>query len=159
MSNCFSCHKRLGMINNWRDTKHIREYGFEPPNGMSKNDKLCRTCLDVIVNAQVKKIICKECGNEIQPKSSYCPNCKSNVKPQQLDLVAEKIEKFAKSTKSIKIGYYLNIVSIIGSSLMTINGLTTGDTFTLTVGIVFLIISLIQFPKRKKEFDGISKTD
>ena len=51
--------------------------------------------------------------------------------------IPDQDKKFAKSLKSIKIGYYLNIVSIIGSSLMTIGGLTTGNTFRFTVGVIF----------------------
>ena len=52
MGNCFSCNKKLGIINNWRDEKHIREYGYQPPEGMSKHDKLCESCLNIIVNPQ-----------------------------------------------------------------------------------------------------------
>ena len=42
---------------------------------------------------------------------------------------------------------------------MIIHGLVVGDTIRVSIGVIFLIIGLIQFPKRKKEFDSLSKTN
>ena len=52
MGDCFSCHKKLGIINNGRNTKIIQKRGYTPPKGMTKHDKLCQLCLGIIVNEQ-----------------------------------------------------------------------------------------------------------
>ena len=82
MGNCFSCHKKLGLINNWRDSKHIREHGYQPPDGMSKDDKLCESCLKLIVITQVKRTaeskkqtFCSKCGKLLNGNANYCINC------------------------------------------------------------------------------------
>lgn len=55
MGICFSCNKKLGIINNWRDSKAIQKRGFETPKQMSKQDKLCEACLQTLVREQVRK--------------------------------------------------------------------------------------------------------
>ena len=52
MGNCFSCHKKLGIMNNGRNTKTIQKWGHTPPKGMTEHDKLCELCLGIIVNEQ-----------------------------------------------------------------------------------------------------------
>jgi len=37
MGNCFSCNKKSGIINNWRDSKAIQKMGFETPKQMSEH--------------------------------------------------------------------------------------------------------------------------
>lgn len=65
-----------------------------------------------------------------------------------------------KSTKMIRIQYYFIIVFIfIISPISIISGLISGSTFSWMSGIVFLGIALILYPKLKKQFDAISKTD
>ena len=51
---CFSCHKKLGMLGKQVDDEEILRYGFQPPDGMSKHDKLCQSCFNIITNTQVK---------------------------------------------------------------------------------------------------------
>lgn len=54
MSECFSCHKKIRMFSKQANEEFILVYGYQPPEGMSKHDKLCQTCLDNIKNTQVQ---------------------------------------------------------------------------------------------------------
>lgn len=151
MGNCFSCHKKLGIINNWRNAKTIQKYGYLPPEGMSKHDKLCASCLDVIVNkSTVEESICKDCGNKLDPNLKYCPNCKSNVK------IEKPIKVQQKSAKSIKYDYYSAIFFIILGPIMIIHGLISEYPFTWMMGIFVLVISIIRYPKSKKALDRLT---
>ena len=151
MGNCFSCHKKLGLIKNWRDVKTIQKYGYKPPEGMSKNDKLCATCLDVIVS-MAKEVICKDCGIKLDPNLTYCSNCKSNTKTEKP--IQHKPQR---SPRSIKWDYYFGIFTLIVSPIMILLGLSTENHLSWISGIVFLVIGIIQFPKRKKAFNRLSE--
>ncbi|MSV33810.1 MAG: SHOCT domain-containing protein [Nitrosarchaeum sp.] len=48
---------------------------------------------------------------------------------------------------------------IIGGSFTLIASLTVENPIGIILSLPTLIISLIQLPKRKKQFDGLSKTD
>ena len=147
----------MGLINNWRNAKTIQEYGYKPPEGMSKHDKLCVSCLDVIVkNNWIENGVCKECGNKPDPHFSYCLNCKSTEKQIPHKPIPYKPQK---SPKSIKFDFYLTVIMIIASSSMVLSGLTGENPIGVIIGLPALIISVIQLPKRKKLFDGLSKTD
>lgn len=66
-------------MNNFRDAKHLQGVGFEPPDGMSKHDKLCESCLEIIVNTQVKKITCNELVSNNSEKYLVKPSAKAGV--------------------------------------------------------------------------------
>jgi len=58
MIQCFTCHKRIGMFGMFTrtgDREFIQMRGYQPPEGMSKYDELCQSCLDNIVKTQVQK--------------------------------------------------------------------------------------------------------
>ncbi len=155
MGNCFSCHKKLGITNNWRNAKTIQEYGYKPPEGMSKHDKLCASCLDVIVNkTRIENGVCKECGHKLDPNLTYCSNCKSNAKTEKP--IPHKPQK---SARHIKFSYYFDIFTFIWSPIAIISGLIDEDPIRWMPAIIILVVVLIQFPKDKKLFNGLSKNE
>jgi hypothetical protein len=95
-------------------------------------------------------MICTECGFEFQTNLSYCPNCKCNIK-------TESKKTTEVSPNRIKLRYYFGIASIIGSFVLIISGLHYGDHITWIFGGIVLVLTIIQFPKQKKEFDSLSK--
>ena len=62
------------------------------------------------------------------------------------------------STKMIRVQYYASILVLIASPLSIIGGLISGNSFSWMLGSIMLVIALIQYPKRKKEMDNLSKT-
>ena len=51
--NCFSCNKKITAFDARGSKKQVEDKGFQIPNGMSDDDKLCQGCLDKIREAQV----------------------------------------------------------------------------------------------------------
>lgn len=64
-----------------------------------------------------------------------------------------------KSTKMIRYQYYWAIFAFIFGPIFIIWGFVSEATFTWMIGIVVLVIAVIQYPKYKKQFEAISKTD
>jgi len=65
--------------------------------------------------------------------------------------------KAEKSPRSIKWNYYFGIWLLIMSPISIISGLATNNTIGWTLGIVFLVIGVIQYPKNKKAMDKLSE--
>ena len=130
--------------------------------GIFRRENLfCILCKKSITHKQKPKrewnlegFLCGDCYVD-KMKEQY--NIKNEIIGDSKEIQTNKVVK--SSPKSIKIRYYLTIFIIIGSSLMTINGLIAVDIISVTIGVIFLIINLIQFPKSKKEFDGLSKNE
>ncbi len=52
MTHCFGCDKKFGSFESQVDIEAILSYGKQPPEAMSKSDKLCNSCFYNIENIQ-----------------------------------------------------------------------------------------------------------
>ena len=95
-------------------------------------------------------MICNECGFEFQTSLRYCPNCKCNIKTESKTPVEV-------TPNRIKLRFYFGIASIIGSLMLIASGVYYDDFITWIFGAIIFVLTIIQFPKQKKEFDNLSK--
>lgn len=55
---CYSCHRKIGVFGIFSrtcDMEFIQTNGYNPPDGMSVYDELCKSCLNNITKTQVQK--------------------------------------------------------------------------------------------------------
>jgi len=52
MTHCFGCNKKFGSFESQVDMEAILSYGKQPPNAMTKHDKICNSCFYNIENIQ-----------------------------------------------------------------------------------------------------------
>ena len=115
MIECFSCHKKITMFGERIDEEFISALGYQSPEGMSKHDKLCKSCFNNIKNTQVKS---------------------------KLQLKTEKYEKELPVVENI-FGSYIPIWSlIVFYNLGTKYGTLSLVTHWIMVGCIFVIIFL-----------------
>lgn len=76
MAECFLCHKIFKTFDKRVDTMSILADGYQPPEGMSKQDRICKDCFNNIKNTQekiqVKKYV-KELDVTLNIIGSYIP--------------------------------------------------------------------------------------
>ena len=54
MGNCFSCHKKMISVFSYGNKKDVLRNGYQPPENMSKGDRLCKSCLLELKNNQTQ---------------------------------------------------------------------------------------------------------
>lgn len=69
-TNCFSCHKKIGLLKSRGDKAIILRNGYRPPERMVEHDKLCQDCLNQIRLSQVPEIIQEPQTKDILRKKS-----------------------------------------------------------------------------------------
>lgn len=130
---CFSCHKKLEPMDKWGDKKHILHFGYMSPKGMSKHDKLCRSCLDNIKNTQVK---------EIQLKGKYVKEL-----PVKKSIIGSYIPVWALMV-AIDLGWrygtllFLSNIALIWGVGIIGTALTYSDNFYMEMIGIVLILSI-----------------
>jgi len=55
MVECFSCQKKIDILDRQGDKKFIIRHGYIPNEKMTESDKLCQSCLDEIVRTQTQE--------------------------------------------------------------------------------------------------------
>ncbi len=102
-------------------------------------------------NWNLEGYLCGDCY-----MSEMLKQCTLEEEVKAKELKPNKI-KAGKSPKSVKWDYYFGVFTIIASSYLIISGLTKPDSLWVLIGVPCLIISLIQFTKRRKAYARLSK--
>lgn len=108
----------------------------------------------------IEGYLCGDCWiNEMQKQYVLKVEIKEQEKTNYVAISNELTKKIKpeKSTRSIKFDYYFNVFFLIFSPIWIIVGLSTENPISLIIGFSALVISIIQYPKRKKALDRLSE--
>ncbi len=78
---------------------------------------------------------------------------KVDEKPHEINQRSCKME----TPKWIKVKFYLHISSIFSSLLFTIIGIYHQNFILIIIGVPLLVMYLVQFRKKKKQYDNLFK--